>query len=391
MKLTYFPFILFISLLLNSCNNDESESPVIRIVSPNENETFSVGSNITIQINANDPDGIIERVAIEVNDQQVSEFDFEPYSYVWSTDGYAEGVQNIKATAFDNDGLTSSTTIQITLDVENPQITTLPISFTGATHIQSGIEIESSGNPSIEQAGLCWNQTGSPTVDDDIVLLSEEGNPIIISGLEIDTEYHIRAFADNGISITYGETLTTTTLSTYVSDTGSMVDSRDGNTYNWVQIGNQKWFAENLMYEGEGPNYNYIETPYGFIYTGGGAICPNGWHVPSEDEWNELIDFVGGPEIAGGVLKESGTENWASPNTGANNTAGFSALPTGYALRGPAEEWEYVELENVYKSTAFIMSDAFRRLGLTWNTSSTSLPFYGNGTYLAACRCIEDN
>ncbi|MBB88546.1 MAG: hypothetical protein CMP06_14820, partial [Xanthomonadales bacterium] len=108
------------------------------------------------------------------------------------------------------------------------------------------------------------------------------------------------------------------------------------------------------------------------------------------DEWNELIDFVGGPEIAGGVLKESGTENWASPNTGANNTAGFSALPTGYALRGPAEEWEYVELENVYKSTAFIMSDAFRRLGLTWNTSSTSLPFYGNGTYLAACRCIQD-
>ncbi|WP_104734375.1 FISUMP domain-containing protein [Hanstruepera ponticola] len=390
MKLTYFLFLLFASLLFNSCDNDESASPVIGIISPNENETFFVGSNITIQINANDPDGIIERIVIEVNDQQINEFDFEPYSYVWSTDGYPEGIQNIKATAFDNDGLSSSTSIQITLDVENPQIATLPISFIGTTYIQSGIEIESNGNPSIVQSGLCWNQTGNPTIDDNLVGASIEGNPIIISGLEVDTEYHVRAFADNGISITYGETMTATTLSTYISDTGSIVDSRDGNTYNWVQIGNQKWFAQNLMYEGEGPNFNYIETPYGFIYRGEGAICPNGWHIPTEDEWNELIDFVGGPEIAGGVLKESGIENWESPNTGANNTAGFSALPTGFALRGPAEEWEFVELQNEYKSTAFIMSDAVRRLGLTWNSESTNLPYYGNGEYLAACRCIED-
>lgn len=382
MKLTYFPFILFISLLLSSCNNDESESPVIRIVSPNENETFSVGSNITIQINANDPDGIIERVVIEVNDQQVSEFDFEPYSYVWSTDGYAEGVQNIKATAFDNDGLTSSTTIQITLDVENPQIATLPISFTGATHIQSGIEIESSGNPSIVQAGLCWNQTGSPTVDDDIVLLSEEGNPIIISGLEIDTEYHIRAFADNGISITYGETLTTTTLSTYVSDTGSMIDSRDGNTYNWVQIGNQKWFAENLMYEG-----GVIETPFGPLYDG--IECPDGWHVPSEDEWNELIDFVGGPEIAGGVLKETGTENWTPPNTGASNTAGFNALPTGYGTSGLGIPTH----SGLYNSTMFLISNepAGRRVQLFTHSEIVNFAFTSNSYFFAACRCVEDN
>jgi len=381
MKLTHFLFILFVSLLLNSCDNDDSASPVIGIVSPNENEVFYVGSNITIQINANDPDGIIERVVIEVNDQQISEFDFEPYSYVWSTNGYTSGAYNINATAIDNDGLSSSTSIQITLDVENPQIATLPISFTGTTHIQSGIEIESNGVPSIIQAGLCWNQTGNPTVDDNTVLLSEEGNPIIISGLEVNTEYHVRAFADNGISIIYGETLTTTTLSTYVSDTGTIVDSRDGTIYNWVQIGNQKWFAQNLVFEG-----GAIETPFGPLYAG--VECPDGWHVPNRDEWEELIEYLGGEQVAGGVLKETGTENWTPPNTGASNTAGFTALPTGYATDGIGPP-NHIGL---YNSTMFLISNEIsgRRVSLSTQSESVGFAFGGNSALLGACRCIED-
>lgn len=381
MKLKYFLFIFFISLLLNSCDNDESESPVIGIVSPINNEVLFVGSNITIQINANDPDGIIETVVIEVNDQQISEFDFEPYSYVWSTDGFLPGVYNINATAIDNDGLSSSASIQITLDVENPQIATLPISFTGTTHIQSGIEIESNGNPPIVQAGLCWNQTENPTVDDNTVLRSEEGNSIIISGLEVNTEYHVRAFADNGISIIYGETLTTTTLSTYVSDAGSMVDSRDGNTYNWVQIGSQKWFAQNLVFEG-----GAIETPFGPLYAS--VECPDGWHVPNRDEWEELIEYLGGEQIAGGVLKETGTENWTPPNTGASNTAGFTALPTGYATDGTGPP-NHIGL---YNSTMFLISNepAGRRVSLSTQSESIGFAFGGNSALLGACRCIED-
>jgi uncharacterized protein (TIGR02145 family) len=59
-------------------------------------------------------------------------------------------------------------------------------------------------------------------------------------------------------------------------------------------------------------------------------LAPKGWHVPSDIEWEELSEFLGGEYVASGKLKESGTNHWFSPNTGATNESGFSALPGGY-------------------------------------------------------------
>ena len=59
------------------------------------------------------------------------------------------------------------------------------------------------------------------------------------------------------------------------------------------------------------------------------GVCPAGWHVPSDAEWTELTDYLGGTSVAGGKLKETGTTHWASPNTGATNETGFTALPGG--------------------------------------------------------------
>ena len=56
-----------------------------------------------------------------------------------------------------------------------------------------------------------------------------------------------------------------------------------------------------------------------------GKLCPSGWHVPTDTEWITLIAFLGD----GGKLKETGTNHWLSPNTGATNTSGFTALPGG--------------------------------------------------------------
>ena len=60
------------------------------------------------------------------------------------------------------------------------------------------------------------------------------------------------------------------------------------------------------------------------------GICPKGWHLPSDAEWTQLIDFLGGESVAGGKLKETDTTHWKSPNTGATNETGFTALPGGY-------------------------------------------------------------
>ena len=59
------------------------------------------------------------------------------------------------------------------------------------------------------------------------------------------------------------------------------------------------------------------------------GVCPDGWHLPSDAEWTELTDYLGGESIAGGKLKETGLSHWISPNSGATNESGFTALPGG--------------------------------------------------------------
>jgi len=59
------------------------------------------------------------------------------------------------------------------------------------------------------------------------------------------------------------------------------------------------------------------------------GICPVGWHIPSKLEWEELISYLGGNGIAGGKMKETGFDYWESPNTGATNSSGFTALGGG--------------------------------------------------------------
>jgi len=117
----------------------------------------------------------------------------------------------------------------------------------------------------------------------------------------------------------------------------------DGNVYETVQIGEQLWMAENLKVthysNGSGVAYlNYEDNPnnsetYGHLYNwniiNSGQICPQDWHVPSDDEWTFLSDYLGGVEIAGDKMKEAGLEHWDSANEGATNESGFTALPAG--------------------------------------------------------------
>jgi uncharacterized protein (TIGR02145 family) len=158
---------------------------------------------------------------------------------------------------------------------------------------------------------------------------------------------------------------------------GTFIDSRDGNEYNWVQIGDQVWMAENLAYlpsvnmvadgsEDAAGSYYYVYgydgtnvadakatdnyATYGVLYnwtaamdgeassttnpSGIQGVCPAGWHLPSDAEWTELTDYLGGASVAGGKLKETGTTHWNSPNTGATNETGFTALPGGFRNYG---------------------------------------------------------
>ncbi len=140
----------------------------------------------------------------------------------------------------------------------------------------------------------------------------------------------------------------------------------EGNVYKTVKIGTQTWMAENLkvtrLSSGEALSevqnkdlwemYNYagycwynndvfFKNTYGALYNFigidlqnkpeyGKRLTPKGWHVPSDEEWQVLINYLGGEKIAAAKMKEAGTDHWTTTNAETKNESGFTALPGGY-------------------------------------------------------------
>jgi uncharacterized protein (TIGR02145 family) len=107
-----------------------------------------------------------------------------------------------------------------------------------------------------------------------------------------------------------------------------------GQTYKTVVIGDQTWMAENLNDYVEGSKcYPAHCTEYGRLYDWVTAltVCPSGWHLPSDTEWNVLVNYAGGSSMAGTKLKAK--SGWKENGNGADNY-GFSALPGGRSYSG---------------------------------------------------------
>ena len=102
---------------------------------------------------------------------------------------------------------------------------------------------------------------------------------------------------------------------------------------NCVTYGGLYQWAEAVQYQ-NGATNTAFGTPH--VGTNGNVqgICPSGWHIPTDAEWATLVATLGGSATAGGKLKEAGTVHWLDPNTGANNSSGFTALPAGVRASG---------------------------------------------------------
>jgi uncharacterized protein (TIGR02145 family) len=157
----------------------------------------------------------------------------------------------------------------------------------------------------------------------------------------------------------------------------------EGNHYGAVRIGNQVWMTENLKTSklNNGLSIDLVEDPsdwqnysdagycyfyndeathkdtygalYNFYAVNTGNLCPAGWNLPTQQDWETLISHLGGETSAGGVLKETGFTFWATPNTGATNSVGFNARGTGN--RNPTNgDFEFDgEQASFWTSTAF--------------------------------------
>jgi uncharacterized protein (TIGR02145 family) len=164
----------------------------------------------------------------------------------------------------------------------------------------------------------------------------------------------------------------------------------DGNVYHTVTIGTQVWMVENLKttkyndgtpipqvtndtawgnlitpgycwYYNDGVTYkNLYGALYNWYAVNTGKLAPTGWHVPTDAEWTTLITYLGGDSVAGGKMKET-TSLWMTPNTGATNSSGFSALPGGYRYYFNGTFFLYFYCGNWWSSSEYYDNFAWYR------------------------------
>jgi uncharacterized protein (TIGR02145 family) len=225
---------------------------------------------------------------------------------------------------------------------------------TEGVHGPSQTQITWNWNPVIGASGYKWSTINNYSTADDVGM----STTITETGLTCNTAYTTYVWAYNECGNSTAQNLTQTTAPCPLPCDLPFVDSRDGKTYNVVLIGTQCWMEQNLnigtriSLPSDQTNNGIIEkycyddlesncNVYGGLYQwneamqysttpGVQGICPSGWHLPTYSEWTILTDFLGGESVAGGKMKEAGLTHWFSPNYGATNSSGFTALPAGY-------------------------------------------------------------
>ena len=304
-----------------------------------------------------------------------------------------------------------------------PVLSTSEITEITGTTAFSGGTVTDQGSGSVSVRGVCWSTEVNPTIED---TKTEDGSgegsfSSRISGLSLSTKYYVRAYAGNSIGTSYGNQLNFTTYPVIfdTSLTYGTISDIEGNNYKTIQIGTQEWMAENLKTTryNDGtqiPNAvddetwigaiaeaycDYDNNPanegiYGRLYNFNVAssanqknVCPEGWHVPGDREWNVLIDYLGGESLAGGKLKETDTVHWINPNAGATNESGFTAVPGG--LRGSSGTFSNIAVHGQWWSSAKISASGGLYFGMSYDDSSVSNNAHSKSFGLSI-RCIKD-
>jgi len=175
------------------------------------------------------------------------------------------------------------------------------------------------------------------------------------------------------------DTVRTEKISTLRNEAGTFVDSRDGKTYKWVKIGSQIWMAENLAYMPLSGSYCYNKSAdslrFGRYYELTAItkeLCPVGWHLPSDDEYKELLKLR--PEHSANGLNESQLWIQLLENNGFLDS---ESLKEGYVVynyqyEGSQPHWQGSEVSGK-KSLPYDYYDPLRWWSYT-QTGGSSLP-----------------
>lgn len=330
-----------------------------------------------------------------------------------------------------------------TVVVTLPTVTTTAVSNVSATTATCGGNVTSDGGALISACGVCWSTSPNPTIANSYAIAGSGTGTFVcnLAGLTANTTYYVRAYATNSAGTAYGSTVTFTTLSDVADGLACpgapTVTDIDGNVYNTVKIGTQCWMKENLKtthfadgtditlgtalngasalrYYPSGNSMN-VDT-YGYLYnwtavmhgaassmaipSGVQGICPTGWHVPSEEEWDLLTDYVGdnsaywcannddnvAKALASTTLWNTYAADCSVGNLPENNNAtGFSAVPAGMFQGTPggfgmtANFWSATESNS---SSSYGINISYQNVGVGELVSNKTLGF--------SVRCVRN-
>jgi uncharacterized protein (TIGR02145 family) len=289
------------------------------------------------------------------------------------------------------------------------------LAITGVTDITGtsatvGANITSDGGAEVTYRGISYGLNQNPTIEGYYTVAGNGTGSFTssLTNLISGRTYYIRAYAINKEGIAYSAQASFET----------MVADYDGNVYHKVTIGTQVWMVENLRtlhYRNGEPIPNVSDgtvwangtlgaccsygndeanaETYGMLYNAYAIldprnIAPAGWHVATHNDYLTLETFLNGNTIAGGKMKETGVTHWISPNTGATNSSGFTALPGGYR-GGTAGVFAGIGEKAYFWTSTSQSADAMygRILDTNSEQSATTTDFKYAGM---SVRCVKD-
>ncbi len=403
------------SSIYDYSNNDFTieESDYITVTSPNGGETWEMGTSCNITWN----DNVSSNVKIELYKSgsyyrtiTTSTSSDGLYSSIIPTDLAESSSYKVKITSTSNSSVYDYSNNYFTIEEsdyitvtspnggENWKILTVK-QITWNDNISSNVKID------LYKSGSYYRTITTSTSSDGFY------NWNISNVLEESSSYKVKITSTSNSSI-YDYSNNNFTL---FVDSGTVTDV-DGNVYNTIWIGDQRWMMENLkvthyrngatipkvtnngtwagLSTGAYCNYgndNGNVATYGRLYNwyavdDSRGIAPEGWHVPTYDDWQILLDYLGSG--AGGKMKETGTTHWNSPNTGATNESGFTALPGGYRHYYDGDFLDMGNYANFWCSSVYSSTYVWNIYLATHNNGCSIEPHFKGWGF--SIRCVKD-
>jgi uncharacterized protein (TIGR02145 family) len=387
-----FLWVIAIVIISQACTK-ENQAPVAQFtidpVTGNDETIFVMDGTATT-----DPDDDAETILVSWDYEGDGIFDTQYATRKKGDHKYTKaGSYNVTLVAKDPRGLTDTVSVPLIVSSSNlpPEAPYDPIPADGAVTLTAKPWMKwSSSDPDGDPLFFtCYFGKTNPPAQ---FIANQMFGTFSPGTLDYGTTYYWRIkIRDAKGNITEGPVWS---FSTYDLHVGTLTDSRDGQTYRTIQMGSAWWMAENLRYDAGVGSYCYDNNQarcdtYGRLYTWDAAMksCPDGWHLPTITEFETMINNIGGPEIAGGKLKDNELQLWKEVNVGGTNEVGFNAIPAGRRY----DSGLYAGLNyyaQFFASTEYNSTEAYN-MTIGYDYANTFIYNYKKA-YAISVRCVKN-